>query len=120
MPDRPTPVRLMKLPRSPKSVLLILFILVSFVPQVVQHFDSLYFSLPYLKAAAVVVYSCTGYCLVESALKKRRHEQGSVWYKSWLAELIIGISILVGWTILLGMLLAKVAPNIGVPFGHSR
>ena len=52
-------MRLMKLPRNPKSVVLVLFFLVSFVPQVVQHFDSLFFSLPYLNAAAVVVYSCT-------------------------------------------------------------
>jgi hypothetical protein len=110
----------MKLPQNPKSVLLILFILVSFVPQVVQHFDSLYFSLPYLNAAAVVVYSRTGYCLVESALKKRKHEPGSVWYKSWPTELIVGISILIRWPILLGMLLAKVAPGIGVPFGRSH
>jgi hypothetical protein len=31
------------------------FIVVSFAPQVVQHFDSLFFLLPYLSAAAVVV-----------------------------------------------------------------
>jgi hypothetical protein len=71
------------------------------------YFDSLHFLRPCILSIGLVFYACSGYWLVESALQKRTREKGSVWYKSWPAELACGIGLLVGAVVVLTLVFAK-------------
>jgi|WetSurMetagenome_2_1015567.scaffolds.fasta_scaffold547553_2 hypothetical protein len=56
---------------------------------------------PYIFSVFVVVDTCCGYWFVESAVRKKRHEQGAVWHQSWPADFSIGVFILLTVVVLL-------------------
>jgi hypothetical protein len=57
---------------------------------------------PYLNGVLAVLFVIAGYRFLESGLKKRSREAGLVWQKTWLADTIIGISILAAVVVCLG------------------